>query len=41
MPVGFVALWKNNPREFIASPRDEWDTSEAIQAAFAALVTGV
>ncbi len=35
MPFGFVALWKNNPREFIASPHDEWGTTDDIQAAFA------
>lgn len=34
MSAGFVALWKNNPREYVASPRDEWGTTEAIQAAF-------
>lgn len=35
MTVGFVALWKNNQREYSASPRDEWGTTDAIQAAFA------
>lgn len=35
MPVGFVALWKNNQREYSASSRDEWGTTDAIQAAFA------
>ena len=35
MPVGFVALWKNNQREYVALPRDEWGTTDAIQAAFA------
>jgi hypothetical protein len=33
--IGFVALWKNNQREYIASPPDEWGTTEDIQAAFA------
>lgn len=35
MTVGFVALWKNNQREYVASPRDEWGTTDDIQAAFA------
>jgi hypothetical protein len=35
MTVGFIALWKNNQREYSASPRDEWGTNDAIQAAFA------
>ena len=35
MSVGFIALWKNNQREYAASPRDEWGTTEDIQAAFA------
>ena len=35
MTVGFIALWKNNQREYTASPRDEWGTNDAIQAAFA------
>jgi hypothetical protein len=35
MTVGFVALWKNNQREYTASPSDEWGTSDTIQAAFA------
>ena len=34
MSIGFVALWKNNQREYTASPRDEWGTTEDIQAAF-------
>ena len=34
MSVGFVALWKNNQREYTASPSDEWGTTEDIQAAF-------
>ncbi len=34
MTVGFVALWKNNQREYTATPRDEWGTTDAIQAAF-------
>ena len=33
MTVGFIALWKNNQREYTASPRDEWGTNDAIQAA--------
>jgi hypothetical protein len=32
--IGFVALWKNNQREYTASPRDEWGTTDDIQAAF-------
>lgn len=35
MTVGFVALWRNNQREYAASPRDEWGTTERIQGAFA------
>ena len=35
MTVGFVALWKNNQREYTASSRDEWGTNDTIQAAFA------
>jgi hypothetical protein len=35
MTVGFIALWKNNQREYTASPHDEWGTNDAIQAAFA------
>ena len=35
MTVGFVALWKNNQREFRASPLEERGTTAAIQEAFA------
>ncbi len=35
MTVGFVALWKNNQREYAASAADEWGTTDRIQAAFA------
>ncbi len=35
MTVGFVALWKNNQREYVASATDEWGTTDRIQAAFA------
>jgi|GEM_PF-6516747 len=35
MTVGFVALWRNNQREFLASASDEWGTTEQIQDAFA------
>ena len=35
MAVGFIALWRNNQREYTASARDEWGTTDAIQAAFA------
>lgn len=35
MTAGFVALWNNNSREYVATRADEWGTTAAIQAAFA------
>jgi|SRR5690242_16150266 hypothetical protein len=35
MTAGFVALWNNNQREYVATPADEWGTTAAIQGAFA------
>jgi len=36
MTTGFVALWKNNQREYAATAVDEWGTTARIQGAFAA-----